>query len=135
MRDRSKKIRTAIATKMNIQKKPEIDRILEQAEAHMPKRTKPLPDYPLKSRQAQCVSVPRGEKIQSFTEALRSSQKASDFISLVNKERIISLLWEAYEANLESLKTLIGEDTRIKIAKERVSSCIEDWRLENAVDS
>lgn len=125
MRDRSKKIRTAIATKMNIAKKPEIDRILEQAEAHMPVR----------SRQAQCVSVPKGEKIQSFTEALRSSQKASDFISFVNKERIVSLLWEAYEANLESLKTLIGEDTRIKIAKERVSSCIEDWRLENAVDS
>lgn len=125
MRDRSKKIRTAIATKMNIPKKPEIDRILEVAKAHMPVR----------SRQAQCVSVPRGEKIQSFTGALRSSQKASDFISFVNKERIISLLWEAYEANLESLKTLIGEDTRIKIAKERVSSCIEDWRLENAVDS
>jgi hypothetical protein len=125
MRDRSKKIRTAIATKMNIPKKPEIDRILEEAEAHMPVR----------SRQAQCVSVPKGEKIQSFTQALRPSHKASDFISFVNKERVISLLWEAYEANLESLKTLIGEDTRIKIAKERVSSCIEDWRLENALDS
>lgn len=134
MRDRSKKIKTAIAPKMNITKKPEIDRILEEAEAHMPKRTKSLPDYPLKSRQAQCVSVPRGEKIASFTEALRSSQKASDFISSVNKEVVISSLWQAIQSNIEGLKTLIGEESSLKIAAQRIEFCIEDWKVENAVD-
>jgi len=102
---------------MNITKKPEIDRILEEAEAHMPKK-------------ARSITGPRGESVQAYT----ARHQSSDFISSCNKERILSLLWEAYEANLESLKVLVGEDTRLKVAKERVCSCLEDWKTENAND-
>lgn len=106
----------------------------EEESPHMPKITKPLPDYPLKSHQAQCVSVPRGEKIHEFSETLNPSPKASDFISSVNKEAVVFSFWEAIKSNIEGLQIMIGEETSLKIAAQRIEFCIEDWRLENAVD-
>lgn len=117
MRDRSKKIRTAIATKMNIQKKPEIDRILEQAEAHMPKK-------------AKCVTIPKGQSVQTYTARCNSS----DFISSCNKESLVAFLWQAIEANIEGLKTLMGEEYALTSAAQRIEISIEDWRMENAVE-
>lgn len=129
MRDRSKKIRTCIAPKLAIKKKPEIDRILEEAEAHMPKKGT-LPRNFGKVDEGKVFS---GKALESNPHRVEMA-KSSGYISSCNKEALISSLWEAYTANLESLKALLGEDTRIKIAKDRVESVIEDWRLENAVD-
>lgn len=135
MRDRSKKIKTAIAPKMNITKKPEIDRILEEAEAHMPK-TKlsknwgKVGDGSVFPGKAQSVTVPKGESVQDYT----ARHQSSDFISSCNKEAVISSLWQAIQSNIEGLKTLIGEESSLKIAAQRIEFCIEDWKVENAVD-
>lgn len=97
---------------MNITKKPEIDRILEEAEAHMPKKA------PIRQHIApKCTPLQHG-----------------DFISSVNKEAVVSSLWQAIQSNMEGLKTLIGEESSLKLASQRIECCIADWRVENAVD-
>ena len=116
MRDRSKR-RTCIAPKLRVKKKPEIDRILEEVEAHMPKK-------------AKCLTIPKGQSVQTYTARCNSS----DFISSCNKESLVAFLWRSIEANIEGLKTLMGEEYSLTSAAQRIEISIEDWRKENAVE-
>lgn len=99
MRNHNRK-RSCQAPKIPIVNKPEIDRILEEAESHY---HKPV-------------------------------SKPSELLKTCDKEKLLLSLFEAYKANLNALQALIGQDSRLRIAKEKIKSCLEDWKEEHELD-
>lgn len=93
MRNHNRK-RSCLAPKMKVKKMPEIDRVLEEAEAHI----------------------------------LKPTPSPYELLNVCAREDLIAALWKAYEANLNALTALVGADSRIRIAKEKIRACIDDWK-------
>lgn len=113
-RSREKR-RTVKAPAIPIRKKLEIDRIIEEAEAHLPESTK--------------AEIRRNyEKPRNPIPTL--SQKPSELMSFVNKEALLHSILASLLGGLTALKVVVGEDSRIIKAQCNINDCVKDWGMD-----